>query len=281
MYLGQCMQIQSDITNGTADASKVVPFRQCKLTELLFSNAFSTNAASSQGAQLTHRTHQQKAIMIVTADPRGDLNATSQILRYSALAREVTVPRIPSVTSTILSGPQNAVSISSTTMGPSTRQHGPCPTCAAKDNEVANLKAAMEEQAEQHATELEELELKIRAECWDAFSLELEKERARWANVWEEERERVEGHVDEKVDVLVRGLGVNVEAGDSDNNIELEEMREKIAKLERDNEILGSKVKVLERERKEVGGRTPSRKIKVLKARPWNAEMEVDENVKP
>lgn len=40
--------------------------------------------------------------MIVTADPFGDFNATSQILRYSALAREVTVPRIPSITSTIL-----------------------------------------------------------------------------------------------------------------------------------------------------------------------------------
>jgi hypothetical protein len=40
--------------------------------------------------------------MIVTADPHGDFNATSQILRYSALAREVTVPRIPSITQTIL-----------------------------------------------------------------------------------------------------------------------------------------------------------------------------------
>lgn len=34
--------------------------------------------------------------MIVTADPLGDYNATSQILRYSALAREVTVPRATS-----------------------------------------------------------------------------------------------------------------------------------------------------------------------------------------
>ena len=41
--------------------------------------------------------------MIVTADPLSDYNATSQILRYSALAREVTVPRIPSTTSTIMS----------------------------------------------------------------------------------------------------------------------------------------------------------------------------------
>lgn len=40
--------------------------------------------------------------MIVTADPFGDFNATSQILRYSALAREVTAPRIPSITQQIL-----------------------------------------------------------------------------------------------------------------------------------------------------------------------------------
>lgn len=52
--------------------------------------------------------------MIVTADPRGDFNATSQILRYSALAREVAVPRVPSITSTILSpttpGPNRSIS---------------------------------------------------------------------------------------------------------------------------------------------------------------------------
>lgn len=40
--------------------------------------------------------------MIVTADAHGDYNATSQILRYSALAKEVTVPQIPSVTETTL-----------------------------------------------------------------------------------------------------------------------------------------------------------------------------------
>jgi cell division septum initiation protein DivIVA len=46
--------------------------------------------------------------MIVTADPHGDFNATSQILRYSALAREVTVPRIPSITQTILNAAAQA-----------------------------------------------------------------------------------------------------------------------------------------------------------------------------
>ena len=118
MYLGQCLQMQS----GSGHSNKVrklfpspnmspfledeasfivkmetnrscqpniVPFRQCKLTELLFTNSFPSSSS--------HRRNPQRAVMIVTADPLGDFNATSQILRYSALAREVTVPRIPSI----------------------------------------------------------------------------------------------------------------------------------------------------------------------------------------
>ncbi|KAK3114184.1 hypothetical protein LTR53_007763, partial [Teratosphaeriaceae sp. CCFEE 6253] len=97
MYLGQCMQMQSDNARTSlvpGGVERLVPFRQCKLTELLFSNSFGKDGPGAKGAQ--------KAVMIVTADPLGDFNATSQILRYSALAREVTVPRIPSVSATIL-----------------------------------------------------------------------------------------------------------------------------------------------------------------------------------
>ncbi|KAI1101349.1 P-loop containing nucleoside triphosphate hydrolase protein [Jackrogersella minutella] len=97
MYLGQCLQMQSDASNTTKP--NLVPFRQCKLTELLFSNSF---PSASQSHTAMSKRAPQKAVMIVTADPLGDFNATSQILRYSALAREVTVPRIPSITSTIL-----------------------------------------------------------------------------------------------------------------------------------------------------------------------------------
>ncbi|KAK5293327.1 hypothetical protein LTR16_001588, partial [Cryomyces antarcticus] len=102
MYLGQCMQMQSD--NQDSNKQNVVPFRQCKLTELLFSNSFPSSSSNSSTHHVSQHHRPQKAIMIVTADPVGDFNATSQILRYSALAREVTVPRIPSVTSTILGG---------------------------------------------------------------------------------------------------------------------------------------------------------------------------------
>ncbi len=140
MYLGQCMQMQSGYQacqdgnvvsggggGGGGGRNVVVPFRQCKLTELLFSNSFVPASgasaynnhhagyrASHYGGLHHHHHHQhqhqhqqrvpQRAIMIVTADARGDFNATSQILRYSALAREVTIPRIPSITSVISQG---------------------------------------------------------------------------------------------------------------------------------------------------------------------------------
>ncbi len=107
MYLGQCLQMQSDA--GNSSRPNVVPFRQCKLTELLFSNSF-PSATMSQASHFGQsvRRNPQKAVMIVTADPHGDFNATSQILRYSALAREITVPRIPSITQTIMGTAQIA-----------------------------------------------------------------------------------------------------------------------------------------------------------------------------
>jgi hypothetical protein len=93
-----------------------VPFRQCKLTELLFSNSFPSPSLSHSPA---HRRPPQKGVMIVTADPLGDFNATSQILRYSALAREITVPRIPSITTTILASQPAYPSLPQTQSSPS------------------------------------------------------------------------------------------------------------------------------------------------------------------
>ena len=89
--------------------SSIVPFRQCKLTELLFSNSFPSSSQHTSAHSNNHLRNPQKAVMIVTADPVGDFNATSQILRYSALAREVTVPRVPSVVSTIYSNSQETM----------------------------------------------------------------------------------------------------------------------------------------------------------------------------
>lgn len=139
MYLGQCLQMQSDVGSNSKVSSPsgfrgsvtdiqlqqgVVPFRQCKLTELLFSNSFPSPSSLSQSQSI--RRNPQKAVMVVTADPHGDFNATSQILRYSALAREVTVPRIPSITETILQANAAHAYPAGQTWGRNSNQTQPC-----------------------------------------------------------------------------------------------------------------------------------------------------------
>lgn len=145
--------------------------------------------------------------MIVTADPLGDFNATSQILRYSALAREVTVPRIPSVTSTIMSS--NASGVQKSHMTASGRTS---PTAGHKDDavlemasseiarlneevDILNVKLHEEEGRRREAEEewqkaedrAEEIERVIREECWEEMERRLEEEKRRWMNALGEE----------------------------------------------------------------------------------------------
>ena len=209
MYLGQCLQVQSDCQH---DGSKpIVPFRQCKLTELLFSNSFpSSNHAG------THRTP-QKAVMIVTADPQGDFNATSQILRYSALAREVTVPRVPSITSTIVG---NGVKFPGMQGGRNTPQdYFSAQELEQATNEVVRLTDecnALSVRLAQEEIKRTEAELKLQAaeermmvteqdvreECWAEMEERIEEEKERWRRAWEEERVRGERYVDGKLEIM-------------------------------------------------------------------------------
>lgn len=272
MYLGQCMQMQSD----NSDLSKplsIVPFRQCKLTELLFSNSFPTAGTAARAA---HR-QPQKSIMVVTADPHGDFNATSQILRYSALAREVTVPRIPSVTSSILNGVaghgagQNGV-------GPSKASGRQSPTQMQEELEAAlaeigRLRAELEivqVRAEEEAVRRREaevnwgvaaercgeIEAEVREEMWSEFEERLSEEMRRWREVKEEEEVRGQGVLDQKLEILQRGLEVQV----------YEDEESRVEELEAENERLRARLNAAEREK---GLRTPSRKVKVLKQRKW------------
>ncbi len=145
--------------------------------------------------------------MIVTADPLGDFNATSQILRYSALAREVTVPRIPSVSSTIFAG-----SIAcSATHKPDASGHT-SPTSAHTDEavvemafseiarlneevEILGLKLGEEEGRRREAEEgwqraedrAEDIEREVREECWEEMERRMAEERRRWLGAWGEE----------------------------------------------------------------------------------------------
>lgn len=139
--------------------------------------------------------------MIVTADPLGDFNATSQILRYSALAREVTVPRIPSVSSTILSGitarvPSGQSSVAQTHTDEAVVEMAFSEIARLNEEvEVLNVRLAEEEGRRKEAEEnwqraedrAEAIETEVREECWSEMERRSEDERRRWMGVWSEE----------------------------------------------------------------------------------------------
>ncbi|KAK0627974.1 P-loop containing nucleoside triphosphate hydrolase protein [Immersiella caudata] len=242
MYLGQCLQMQSDAVNKD----------KCKLTELLFSNSFPSASAYSAAR---HR-NPQKAVMIVAADPHGDFNATSQILRYSALAREVTVPRIPSITQTILTAPVTSPTLSYASPVGSPPLHsrpfsppGMSSNCtqlspnlertfspgspgsdvhrttmevaaleiARLSEELDYLRQALDtersarQEAEAHLLSMEdrmlELEQAIREDCVIEFERRLEIEMARWRANMQVEMERGEEHWGRKIEVFERTMG--------------------------------------------------------------------------
>ena len=223
MYLGQCLQMQSDGQDSTkvyfqpdqfstwtesliCCQPNLVPFRQCKLTELLFSNSFPSSHHPATQMTAPYR-NPQKAVMIVTADPLGDFNATSQILRYSALAREVTVPRIPSVSSTILA---SSIACSGTHKADAGGRTSPAATHTdeavvemafseiarlTEEAEILGVKLSKEEGRRREAEEgwqraedrTEEIEREVREECWEEMERKMGEERRRWLGAWGEE----------------------------------------------------------------------------------------------
>ncbi|KAF2191352.1 kinesin [Zopfia rhizophila CBS 207.26] len=277
MYLGQCMQMQSD--NQEGNRQNIVPFRQCKLTELLFSNSF-----PSSNSRHHHHHQPQKSIMIVTADPKGDFNATSQILRYSALAREVTVPRIPSTTSTILSG---------TTLKHATSSSGrSTPSGVLEELEHANAQIARltaeievfalrltEETARRKAAEqswraveehVQDIEQEIRDECFAETEHAVEQERRRWQTAWDAEQDHNEQHMDRKIDVVIKATKAQMreEQGVKIYEDPDPELKERVEELERENELLRAKLEAKEREG-QAKSASPVKKMRVLKAKRW------------
>ncbi|KAH0543477.1 hypothetical protein FGG08_002242 [Glutinoglossum americanum] len=268
MYLGQCLQMQSD--NSTiSNKPALVPFRQCKLTELLFSNSFPSASVTSYNHTSSSR-NPQKAIMIVTADPLGDFNATSQILRYSALAREVTVPRVPSVTSTILSG--TTANKSNLTSGRTTPS-----SCSPEELEYAAQEIArLTEELDVMGLRLTDEELRrkemenawksaeercalmeqdVREECWVEMERRIEEERRRWKGAWGEEADRNDEHLDKKLEILTRTIQIHEDPEPSSG--------ERIEELEDENEALRRKVDLLERE---LRNRSPTKKQRTFPA---------------
>jgi hypothetical protein len=205
--------------------------------------------------------------MIVTADPLGDFNATSQILRYSALAREITVPRIPSVTSTIL-----AQSTASHYFSPRTGGGRMSPTDTERETmEIAALEIArMSEEidglraellcSQQARMELEahlesfqdravEIEQEVREECYVEMEKKMQSELARWKAVWAQESERSEVHMDRKLEIYTRSIDCADE--DKENQCVITDFD-----LEAENERLRREVEML---RRDAASRSPSK----------------------
>jgi hypothetical protein len=293
MYLGQCMQMQSDNQDGSRVSTpiahhprsrltshqNVVPFRQCKLTELLFSNSF---PSSSRQTQQHH--HPQKSIMVVTADPQGDFNATSQILRYSALAREVTVPRIPSTTSTILSGLPPKYPGTTTSSGRNT------PSAVLEELEIANAEIARLTQeieifalrlteettrrksaeaswaaAEDHMTELEQ---DIRDECYAEMETAVDQERRRWQSALDNEQDNQQAHLDSKIDVVIKATKAQMRDEVKIYEDPDPELKDRVDELERENEMLRARLEAKEREAHNRSA-SPIKKMRVLKSKKW------------
>lgn len=139
--------------------------------------------------------------MVVTADPWGDFNATSQILRYSALAREVTVPRVPSLTGSIVSTTSSHHRSTSGRASPNYASAEELERAAAEINRLNNdchsiaIRLAEEEiarsEVEFRLKAAEErcvmIEQEVREECWAEMDDMMEEERRRWQKAWDEQ----------------------------------------------------------------------------------------------
>jgi hypothetical protein len=273
MYLGQCMQMQADNVNSSTPS--VVPFRQCKLTELLFSNSFThTSAHNHQGGH----SKPQKSVMVVTADPLGDFNATSQILRYSALAREVTVPRIPSITNTILAGtaapPRKSDNVSNALQEELDHALAAIASLRA-DLELTQIRLDEETRRRQEAEvswqaaedRMYEIEAEVREEIWSEMEAQMALEQRRWRAARAEELDRNDEHMDRKLELMARGIDVYQSPSDDKENANVEDDG-RVAELE--DEVGALKERLAANEREKESQRSPSKKMRVLKSRRWD-----------
>jgi hypothetical protein len=203
--------------------------------------------------------------MIVTADPLGDFNATSQILRYSALAREITVPRIPSVTSTILA--QSTAShyfsprLGGGRMSPSETERETMEIAALEIARMSEeIDGLREELSKSEAARMEleahlesfqdravEIEAEVREECYLEMEKKIQSELARWKANWVIEQERNEVHIDRKLEIYTR----SIDCADEEN-------KENEFDVEAENERLRREVEML---RREIGTRSPSKRM--------------------
>ncbi|KAI8936852.1 hypothetical protein NX059_006089 [Plenodomus lindquistii] len=222
--------------------------------------------------------------MIVTADPQGDYNATSQILRYSALAREVTVPRIPSTSSTmqIPTLPKRPGTSSSSGRTTPSAMHE---ELEAANAEIARLTAEVEVFALQLAEEskrrraaeaswaaaedhMVDLEQEIRDECYHEMEHAVDQERRRWQTALDNEQDSQQAHLDSKIDVVIKATKAQLKENVKVYEDPDPELRDRVDELERENDMLRAKLEAQDREAQNRSA-SPVKKMRVLKSKKW------------
>lgn len=221
MLLGQCLQMQR-----SKDATKIdsSTFRNSKLTQLLLANAFNEKLG-------------QKSAILVNIDPYGDFNAAAQILRYSALARDVAVPQ---TRITSLSKVKQQVAETAPSHNETKPQKAPevpdtpddTPNTAA-ELEVANARIQeLEYLLEAAEAEAADIEARVRAEMSDEMDRRLAEMRRSFRERMDEEWEQNQEVADRKIAIL-NGLS-------ADPTDEIVRLRSDNEALRQENEHLAS-----------------------------------------
>ncbi|KAK6356660.1 hypothetical protein TWF718_001000 [Orbilia javanica] len=253
MFLGQCLELST--TQSLGHAPKV-PYRQSKLTELLFTNSYNPAAEP------------QIAAIIVTADPAGDFNATSQMLKYSALAKSSVNPRPPTVMSgrsvsgsslfshfSVVSGsteerPDSALSALSVLSGPramlSQDMMNMIVLLQRQLREADEKVKAAEKKAEEAEAKCLEIEMQVREEVTSDMELRIGLMEKRMLLKLQDQAEKEEVHVDHKLDILKRTLMETNDENDRARDMEIEEY---VRELEAENNSLRNEVQALKRKR--------------------------------
>lgn len=234
MSLGQCLQLQSTTENGKPVA---VPYRQSKLTELLFTNCFIPDAS-------------QRASMIVTADPKGDTNSTIQILRYSALARDVPRPpsRMNSTRRNASSASECSITSDETLHGDSQATLDLIASLRAKLNEAELARQDAEDRAKEAEEKLETMEQEIREEIAVEMEEIMNEMEDGYMQQLQEAELRYADHADKKLELLRKSLRKTALANEED----MEERDAYVDDLEKENEQLLAEIRKLRRENQQL-----------------------------
>ena len=185
----------------------------------------------------------QRAALIATADPQGDYNSTAQILRYTALAREVTVPKTPPTGHPALSTPDDKAKMEEERQKESETMKR---LQAQLEETILRCKAAEDglRKANETIKELEENNLLIEQQVREEISNEFEERARTLKGVYLErlldEEEAGREFVDGKLEIAMRGMEIDVYE-DHDGNTS-DEVSERMTELERENEELRMEV---------------------------------------